>query len=111
MKKIIKYVDILIITINFRLNNPIFKQYLYQKPKNKLYNNQLDYINLINKIIRYNNIYNIVSYIIFILKIDNNTVNLTILRKILSIYLCIMIIITNLSLLLKNYSIAGLVEY
>jgi len=25
MKKIIKYVDILIITINFRLNNPIFK--------------------------------------------------------------------------------------
>ncbi len=50
MEKVVKYVDILVTTINPELNNPIPEQHSCQKPKNELCDNQLDYINLINKV-------------------------------------------------------------
>jgi len=53
MEKVVKYVDTLVTTINPGLNEPIPKQHPYQKPKNELRDNQLDYINLINKMQRH----------------------------------------------------------
>ncbi len=50
IKKVMKYIDTLVTIINPGLNDPIPKQHPCQKPKNELRDDQLDYINLINKV-------------------------------------------------------------
>src|SRR3954454_10920265 len=53
MSEVVEYLDTLVTTINSRLSEPIPEQHSCQKPSDELCNNQLDYINLINKLQRH----------------------------------------------------------
>jgi len=50
MNEIIQYLDNLITMINPGLDMPVSKWYSCQKKSNKLYDDQQDYIDLINKL-------------------------------------------------------------
>jgi hypothetical protein len=53
MNVVVQYLDALVTTINPGLNEPIPEQHPCQKPNNELYDDQQDYINLINKLQRH----------------------------------------------------------